>query len=129
MNPNTSTFSDTNSPLIASDRVEGTQVFDGSGKSIGTIKRLMIDKDSGQVAYAVSVFGGFLGMGDQEQPLPWDQLRYDTRLGGYRTGLTEAQLREAPVTDRTDNWTNRDRERELHDYYGAAYYWEDEGGE
>ena len=86
----------------------------------------MIEKESGQVAYAVSAFGGFLGMGDQEQPIPWDQLTYDTRLGGYRTGLTEVQLREAPMTGPDENWTNRDRERELHDYYGAAYYWEDE---
>ena len=126
MNRDTSTFSDTSSPLISSDRVEGTKVFDGSGNSIGTIKRLMIEKTNGQVAYAVSAFGGFLGMGDQERPIPWDQLTYDTRLGGYRTGLTEAQLREAPTSTQDDNWTNRDRERELHDYYGAAYYWEDE---
>jgi len=125
MTANTSTFSDTNSPLIASDRVEGTKVFDESGQSIGTIKRLMIEKRSGRVAYAVSVFGGFLGMGDQEQPIPWDQLTYDTRMGGYRTGLTEPQLREAPQT-KDDDWTSRDRERELHDYYGAVYYWEDE---
>jgi hypothetical protein len=126
MNRDTSTFTDTSSPLISSDHVEGTKVFDGSGNSIGTIKRLMIEKVNGQVAYAVSAFGGFLGLGDQEYPIPWDQLMYDTRLGGYRTGLTEAQLREAPSESQDSNWTNRDRERELHDYYGAAYYWEDE---
>ena len=36
--------------LVESDRVEGTAVYDGAGKHTGTIKRLMIDLESGQVA-------------------------------------------------------------------------------
>ena len=36
--------------LIASDRVEGTAVYDRSGKNIGTIERVMIDKNSGKDA-------------------------------------------------------------------------------
>src|SRR5947209_16091192 len=43
--------------LIASDRVEGTPVRRSNGEKIGTIKRLMIDKLSGSVAYAVLNFG------------------------------------------------------------------------
>ena len=49
--------------LIGSDKVEGTAVYDAKGEHIGSIKRLMIDKRSGQVAYAVLSFGGFLGLG------------------------------------------------------------------
>ena len=40
-------------PLIESDRVEGTTVYDPQGNNIGSIKRLMIEKISGHVAYAV----------------------------------------------------------------------------
>ena len=43
----------TGKPLIESDRVEGTTVYDPQGNNIGSIKRLMIEKLSGQVAYAV----------------------------------------------------------------------------
>jgi len=57
--------------LIASDRVEGTPVRRSSGEKIGTIERLMIDKLSGNVAYAVLSFGGFLGMGQKHLPIPW----------------------------------------------------------
>ena len=32
-------------------------------------------------------FGGFLGIGDDHYPLPWQSLKYDTNLGGYRTGV------------------------------------------
>ena len=48
--------------LIASDRVEGTPVRRSSGEKIGTIQRLMVDKLSGKVAYAVLSFGGFIGL-------------------------------------------------------------------
>ena len=87
----------TGKPLIESDRVEGTSVYDPQGNDIGSIKRVMIEKISGRVAYAVMSFGGFLGMGAEEHAIPWSKLTYDTSLGGYRTDITESQLRGAPA--------------------------------
>jgi hypothetical protein len=49
----------------------------------------MIEKIGGRVAYAVMSFGGFLGMGEDEHTNPWNELTYDTRLGGYRTDIPE----------------------------------------
>ena len=49
--------------LIASDKVEGTKVYDPMGEHIGSIERILVEKRSGQVSYAVLSFGGFLGMG------------------------------------------------------------------
>ena len=115
----------TGKPLIESDRVEGTTVYDPQGNNIGSIKRLMIEKLSGKVAYAVMSFGGFLGMGSEEHAVPWSKLTYDTSLGGYRTDITEQQLRGAPTFSRDPNWnwSDRSREQELHDHYRAPYYW------
>jgi hypothetical protein len=115
----------TGKPLIESDRVEGTTVYDAQGNGIGSIKRLMIEKISGKVAYAVMSFGGFLGLGEDEHTIPWNKLDYDTGLGGYRTDITEEQLRGAPSTSRASDsdWLDRDRERELHDYWRVPPYW------
>jgi len=115
----------TGKPLIESDRVEGTAVYDPQGNRLGSIKRLMIEKISGKVAYAVMSFGGFLGMGEEEHTIPWSKLTYDTSLGGYRTDITEEQLRGAPTFYRDQNytWSDRERERELHDYWRTTYYW------
>ena len=115
----------TGKPLIESDRVEGTTVYDAKGNNIGSIKRLMIEKLSGRVAYAVMSFGGFLGMGDQEHTVPWNALHYEASLGGFRTNITEEQLRDAPAysRDRDNDWSDRKREKELHDHYRADYYW------
>ena len=89
-------------PLIESDHIEGTAVFDVTGKRIGSIKRLVIDKVTGHVAYAVTRFGGFLGVGSEVHTIPWEHLHYDTKLHGYHTTITEAQLRQAPEFSRTD---------------------------
>jgi hypothetical protein len=115
----------TGKPLIESDRVEGTSVYDPQGKSIGSIKRLMIEKLSGKVTYAEATFGGFMGLGGQSYHIPWSKLTYEPRLGGYRTDITESQLRGSPsfTRDASWDWTDRNRERELHDHYREPYYW------
>jgi hypothetical protein len=48
----------TGKPLIESDRVEGTTVYDPTENNIGSIKRLMIEKISGRVCYAVLALAG-----------------------------------------------------------------------
>jgi hypothetical protein len=63
--------------LIASDRIEGTAVKRPTGDKIGRIERLMLDKVSGKVAYAILSFGGFLGIGDKHVPVPWTSLTYN----------------------------------------------------
>jgi hypothetical protein len=109
--------------LIGSDKVEGTAVFGADDQKIGSIERVMIDKKSGRVSYAVLSFGGFLGIGDDHYPLPWQSLKYDTSLGGYRTGVTQSQLENAPKfgTDNSWNWADASRARSVNDYYGVPF--------
>jgi hypothetical protein len=107
--------------LIGSDKVEGTAVYGADDRKIGSIERVMIDKVSGKVSYAVLGFGGLLGIGNDHYPLPWQSLKYDTRLGGYVTGVTESQLRGAPkyTNDNDWNWSDTARARAVNDYYGV----------
>ena len=46
-------------------------------------------------------------------------------IGGFRTDITEEQLRGAPTfyRDRDYAWNDRGREKELHDYWRTPYYW------
>jgi hypothetical protein len=95
--------------LISSEKVEGTAVYDRRGEHLGTVHHVMIDKYTGQVAYAVMSFGGFLGIGESYHPLPWKVLTYDTRLGGYVVNLNRARLEKAPSYTARDvpNWSDR----------------------
>jgi hypothetical protein len=69
--------------LIATRKVEGTPVFDRSGERLGEIIAVMVEKQTGLVAYAVLGAGGFLGLGETHRPLPWRALKYDIAAGGY----------------------------------------------
>jgi hypothetical protein len=84
------------SRLIASNKVEGTPVYGRNGDRLGSIYNVMIDKRSGQVEYAVMTSGGFLGMGADYKPVPWQMLRYDDREDGYRVNMTQRDLDCAP---------------------------------
>jgi hypothetical protein len=110
--------------LIASDKVEGTKVYDLNGEHIGSIERFLVEKRSGKVSYAVLCFGGFLGMGHDHYPLPWSKLNYDKQLGGYRIDVSRQQLEGAPKYDREDDdyWTEENGRR-IYDHYGVAPYW------
>jgi PRC-barrel domain protein len=112
-----------NHKLISSEDVEGTNVYSAGGKNIGEIDHLLIDKLSGRVAYAVISFGGFLGLGHSHYPVPWSALKYDVNLDGYVTGITEAQLKDAPAFS-DDAWGDRNLETQVHKHYGAPSYWE-----
>src|SRR5215210_3842880 len=105
-------------PIIESDRVEGTAVFDREGHQIGTIQRLLIEKVSGRVLYVDVTFGGFLGIGVHHHTIPWEKLAYDGELEGYRTDITESQVRGAPTFYGEDQvWPDRKREQEMRAYW------------
>ena len=82
--------------VISSGRVAGTKVYNTGGEKLGSIHDLMIDKRSGQVRFAVMEFGGFLGMGADRYPLPWEILRYDTDRGGYVVAVNKSDIEGAP---------------------------------
>src|ERR1700730_2880093 len=95
--------------LIASDKVEGTAVYNRESEHLGTVHNFMVDKTTGQVAYAVMSFGGFLGMCESYHPLPWRVLKYDTRRGGFVIDLDRSKLEKAPsytAAGRAD-WADR----------------------
>lgn len=110
--------------LIASNKVEGTAVYNRESEQLGSIHNFMVDKLSGTVQYAVLSFGGFLGMGKDYYPLPWSMLTYDTRLGGYVVDLDKSLLENAPryAADREPAY-DREYGRQVYDYYGIHYPW------
>jgi PRC-barrel domain len=107
--------------LIAADKVEGTAVYNRMSERLGTVHNVMIDKYTGQVAYAVMSFGGFLGMGESYHPLPWRVLTYDTRQGGYVVDLDRSRLEGAPsfTTSNMPTWSDESYRRRIDEYYSV----------
>lgn len=110
-------------PLIASDRVQGTSVYDPTGEKLGSVERFMVDKASGQAEYAVLSFGGIFGIGHRHYPVPWKALTYDTDKGGYVVSLTREKMEQAPNYDGEGEQPRFDRSygQEVYSYYGLPY--------
>lgn len=111
---------DSPNPMIASDRVEGTAVYNRAGERLGTVERFMVDKASGQAEYAVLAFGGFFGLGHKHYPLPWKALTYEPEKGGYVVDVTQEQLEGAPGYDGEGDEPRYDRayQEQVYSYYG-----------
>lgn len=107
--------------LIASDRVEGTRVYNRAGEKLGSIKNFMVDKASGQAEYVVIEFGGILGLGNDYYPVPWSMLTYDTEKSGYVVDVTKEQLDDAPRHGAAFPEYDHNYGRRVFDYYGMAY--------
>ena len=109
--------------LIASNKVEGTSVYNRRGESLGTVVSFMVGKRSGRVEYAVMSFGGFLGIGESHHPLPWAALSYDTSMGGYVVDLDGDRLRSAPSYASGDEPAfDRDYGQRVSQHYGVPYW-------
>lgn len=105
--------------LISADRVQGTPVFDREGEKIGHLEDVMLDKESGKVAYAIMSHGGILGAGERYHPIPWSILRYDVEKQGYIVPMDKAQLEKAPTLDHTEIYGDDAWQQVIHSHYGT----------
>lgn len=109
--------------LVASDLVVGTAVYDPDDKRIGSVERLILEKASGKVSYAVLSFGGFLGIGEDYYPVPWQMLTYDEHLGGFRVNISREQVENAPKYRANEDYDwSAENDRRIADYYRNPPY-------
>ena len=105
--------------LVPSDRVEAASVYVRDGTKVGRIERLMLEKMTGTVAYAVVKCSGFLGTGQHHYPVPWSSLKYNLARKAYETTLTLEELRSGPSELDGDTFDLGDRSP----IYRHPQYW------
>lgn len=102
------------------------RVINREGEDLGTIKELMIDVDTGRIAYAVLSFGGVLGLGDKLFAIPWSSLNLDQGAQVFTLDASKEMLRHAPGFDK-DDWPDMSAAGfgvDIYSFYGATRYWE-----
>ncbi|MGH1573452.1 PRC-barrel domain-containing protein [Methylobacterium sp. P31] len=116
------------SNLIASDKVEGTEVHLGGAASVGYIKRLLIDKPSGRIVYAILRITNMSGQPANERAVPWRALTYNTGLRAYEINSTDEKLRSGPTYPETTSDPTFDPawEEHVHQYFNTEPYWKSE---
>ncbi len=94
-------------------------------EDLGKVEDIMLDLQSGKVAYVVVSFGGFLGIGSKLFAMPWEAFQLDADNKVFRLDLDKQVLENAPGFDK-DNWPDfADREwgSKIYSYYGYEPYW------
>jgi len=112
--------------VLAADTVVGDQVVNLQNENLGKIEHLMIDLESGRVAYAVLSFGGFLGMGDKLFAIPWSALALDPDDHKFILNVDKELLKAAPGFDK-DHWPNMadlNWANGVFKFYGTKPYWD-----
>ena len=110
--------------LVESDAEAGAPVYRADGVRLGRIARLMVDRATGKVVYAVMVCDSDACIRAEHYPLPWSLLAPRPGRDGYAAELTERELKGAPKFCRTESWDwmSRERGQLLHDYYNVPPY-------
>jgi hypothetical protein len=112
---------DETTDLIASNKVEGTAVYNRKGERLGEVYNFMVGKRSGRVAYAVMSFGGFLGMGQRYHALPWNALDYETEREGYVIDADKDMLMKAPSYQEGDEpFSRADQLRRIREFWSSG---------
>lgn len=89
--------------LMGADTLLGNDVYNEKEEDLGDIKEIMLDMNTGEVAYAVLSFGGFLGMGERLFAVPWNALKLDTVNKRFILNVDKERLESAPGFDK-DRW-------------------------
>ena len=104
----------------------GDDVVNLSGETVGDVKEIMLDLETGHVAYVVLSCGGFLGIGEKLFAVPWNGLQVNTDNHTLVFNVDKERLEQAPGFD-PDDWpdmADRTWGQSIHDYYGTRPYWQ-----
>ena len=102
----------------------GDTVINMQDEKLGKIEDIMLDVETGRVAYAVLSFGGFLGVGDKLFAVPWQSFQIDRDKKRFVLDVDKERLQNAPGFDKDDWPDSADQEflTSIYDYYHAPLF-------
>lgn len=110
--------------LMGAGTLIGDDVYNHQDEDLGNIKEIMLDMNTGRIAYAVLSFGGFLGIADKLFAVPWSALKLDIANKRFILDADKERLESAPGFDKGDwpdmadpTWQNS-----IDSYYGTTSY-------
>lgn len=87
---------------VDSETLVGKAIVNAAGDKIGEVESVVIDKD-GSVAYVIAGVGGFLGVGERDVALDWDDLTITGQGDRVTADMTKEQLEAMPEYKRPEN--------------------------
>src|SRR5690554_2883193 len=112
------------SMYLSDSALRGRSVVSPQGESLGTIKDIALDLETGGIAYAVLSFGGFLNVGSRLHAIPWEALRFDVSGDRIVLDIPKESLENAPGFDEGQWPDHADRTflDSVYTHYGYTEY-------
>lgn len=104
---------------LSSSSLIGDKIANLDGEELGHVKELMIDITTGEVAYVVVSFGGFMGIGDKLFAIPFVKFGIDENNKCFVLNISKEVLKEAPGFDK-NHWPDFSSDEFKEQIY--AYY-------
>jgi sporulation protein YlmC with PRC-barrel domain len=111
--------------VMAASTLDGDKILSTDGEEVGKVKDIMLDMQSGRIAYVVMSSGGFLGIGDKLLAIPWSALTLDTDRKCFLLSLSSERIKNAPGFDK-QHWpsmADATWATSVHQFYGREPYW------
>ena len=124
---NTSTLTVEKYGVALASKLIGESVINQQNEDLGNIRELVIDAQSGRVAYAVLSFGGFLGMGTKLFAMPWGAFEFSVDRDKLVLNVDKEKLKSAPGFEKDAKWpdfADRAWGQSVYNYYGYSPYWD-----
>ena len=112
--------------VVSASKIIGEPVINRQNENLGKIRELVLDAQTGRLAYAVLSFGGFMGMGNKLFAVPWGSLQFAANENKLVLNVDKERLRTAPGFDENDKWpdfADRTWGAGIHEHYGATPFW------
>ena len=101
-----------------------TTTEDDDLEALGSVDALVLEVNSGEIAFIAARTGGVLGLGGEVRHLPYGALQvacdHDSLGWEVHTALTTARLKSSPATDSKGDWmADAEQRRSIYSYYSA----------
>ena|ERR1700679_2563430 len=124
---NTGTLTVEKYGVALASKLIGESVINQQNEDLGNIRELVIDAQSGRLAYAVLSFGGFLGMGTKLFAMPWGAFEFSATKNKLVLNVDKEKLKSAPGFEKDAKWpdfSDRAWGESVYSYYGYSPYWD-----
>jgi sporulation protein YlmC with PRC-barrel domain len=105
--------------LMGADTLIGDHVHNLQNEHLGTVKEIMLDMQTGRIAYVVMATGGVLGIGEKLFAVPFEALSLDPSNHRMTLNIEKERIEQAPGFDK-GHWPDMANQTELHNYYGTS---------
>jgi len=111
--------------MMLASNLLGREVVSTANENLGTVEDFLVDMTDGNIPFALISHGGFLGIAQDQAPIPLSAMSVNTEQTALILNVTQDQLQNFPNVDVSNDWPaglNAGWDTELRNFWTNAGY-------